>query len=510
MPLMKAEETGRPAKAAGAGARAQAAPPSGGPASPTPISTGSALPLHDNPDLRALIVGGHLQVPVIDGSMRPYINLDNAASTPIALPVKEKVDSFLEWYAAVHRGSGFKSQVASVAYEQARERVAEFVGADLSERVLVFVRNATEAINRCAARIGCTDEDIVLTTLMEHHSNILAWRKHCANVQNVPVDAFGAPILSDLHARLKAGAGRVKLVAISGGSNVTGIIPDIYAIARVVHEAGAQLLVDAAQLAPHRQICMGRVGDLVSIDFVALSAHKMYAPMGTGVLIGPRAAFEGGIPELVGGGTVLFVSEEDEMWDEAPESEEAGSPNVVGAVAMAAATRFLEHGLGWDWLVRHERELTSYALERLNEIPGLIIYGPRDPLLKEDRLGVIAFNLAEVDHQLAAAVLSHEYAIGTRTGGFCAHPYLMRLFGVGPDRSRALQEEVAGGDRRNMPGALRMSFGFYNSKDDVDAIVDALWKIHKGEWKGEYRQNTRSGEYRPTSQATNPLGWFDV
>src|SRR5215211_5597942 len=124
-------------------------------------------------DLSDLIVGGHIRVPVLDGSLRPYINLDNAASTPIARPVKDTVDRFLDWYAAVHRGSGFKSQVSSLAYEQARSRVAEFVGADLSERCLIFVRNATEAINRCANRIPLQEGDVVLTTLMEHHSNIL-------------------------------------------------------------------------------------------------------------------------------------------------------------------------------------------------------------------------------------------------------------------------------------------------------------------------------------------------
>src|SRR5919201_967736 len=183
-------------------------------------------------DMHDLIVGGHTLVPVLDGSLRPYINLDNAASTPIARPVKDTVDRFLEWYAAVHRGSGFKSQLSSLVYEQSREAVAEFVGADLSERTLVFVRNATEAINRCAGRIRLGEGDVVLTTLMEHHSNILAWRKRCSHVESVSVDEFGAPVLSDLQARLKANAGRVKLVANSGGSNVTGVIPDVHAVAR--------------------------------------------------------------------------------------------------------------------------------------------------------------------------------------------------------------------------------------------------------------------------------------
>jgi len=461
-------------------------------------------------DLRDLIVGGRTLVPTLDGTLRPYINLDNAASTPIARPVKEKVDEFMEWYSAVHRGSGFKSQVSTDAYEKAREIVAEFVGADLSERTLIFVRNATEALNRCAARIALDEGDVILTTLMEHHSNLLTWRKRCVHVETISVDEFGAPLLDDLQAHLDAHKGHVKLVAVSGGSNVTGVVPDIHRIARMVHEAGAMFLVDAAQLAPHRPINMRKMGDPECIDFLAMSAHKMYAPLGTGVLIGPYSAFTGGVPELVGGGTVLFVSEEAEIFNEPPDREEAGSPNVVGAVAMAAAARFITGQLGWEWVVRHERELTSYAIERLNAIPGLTIYGPRDPSLSDDRLGVICFNLEGVDHRLISAILSHEYAIGTRTGCFCAHPYLTRLLGVSAERVHELEAELSCGNRQAMPGALRMSFGFYNSREDVDAIISALWDIHNRKWRGEYHQTPKSGEYAPVESKADPAGWFNL
>jgi selenocysteine lyase/cysteine desulfurase len=470
------------------------------------IDTTAAHPLGD---LKDLIVGGHTLVPTIDGSMRPYVNLDSAASTPIAAPIKAKVDEFLEWYAAVHRGSGFKSMVASAAYEEAREIVARFVGADLDEgRVLIFVRNTTEAINRCAGLFRAGEGDVVLTTLMEHHSNLLAWRRKYVQVESIEVDTYGAPVLSDLQDRLRKHEGHVKLVAISGGSNVTGVIPDVHAVARVVHEAGALLLVDAAQLAPHRPIDMGPMGAPDSIDFLAMSAHKMYAPLGCGALIGPRSIFKDHVPDLVGGGTVLFVSEEEEMWKEPPDSEEAGSPNVVGAVAMAAACHFLERGLGWNWIIEHERDLTGHALARLNEIPGLTIYGPRDPSLPEDRLGVISFNLAGHDHRLVAAILSHEHGVGTRTGCFCAHPYIMRLFHLSHDQVHELRNEMACGDRRRMPGAVRISFGFYNTRQDIDAAVDALWEIQRGNWSGTYHQDTRSGEYMPDESGTDPAGWF--
>jgi selenocysteine lyase/cysteine desulfurase len=255
---------------------------------------------------------------------------------------------------------------------------------------------------------------------------------------------------------------------------------------------------------------MGRLGEADSLDFLAMSAHKMYAPMGSGVLIGPAEAFKGDAPELVGGGTVRFVSQENVMWADPPDSEEAGSPNVPGAIAMAAATRFLEDDLGWDWLVQHERDLTSYALEQLNSIPGLVIYGPRDPSLPEDRLGVIALNLANVNHYLAAAVLSHEYAIGTRTGCFCAHPYILRLFHATPQLMDDLRVDLSHDDKTRMLGALRISFGFYNTRDDIDAVVSALRDINDQKWYGEYRQEKRTGEFHPVSDKTSPEGWFTL
>lgn len=450
-------------------------------------------------DLRDWVVGGHSMVPVLGGGTKPYINLDNAASTPMALPVKEKVDAFLEIYAAVHRGSGFKSQLATYAYEQARARVAAFVGADLAEHTVIFVRNTTEAINHCANAVPCAEGDVLLTTLMEHHSNLLAWRKTCVQVESISVDDHGAPILDELEAKLVEFAGRVRLVAVSGGSNVTGVIPDMRRVARLTHAAGAELLVDAAQLAPHRPIVMGRLGEPESIDYLAMSAHKMYAPLGAGVLIGPRKTFEASTPFLVGGGAVLFVSEEEEIFNDLPDREEAGSPNTVGAVAMAAAATFLSETLGWDRVIAHERELTAYALRHLAEVPGVVIYGPHDPSLPEDRLGVLSFTMEGYDHRLVAAILSYEHAIATRTGCFCAHPYLMQLFGVEPGQVCELRDQLKAGDKRRMPGAVRISFGFYSRHEDVDAVVDGLLAIRAGQVRGRYQQEISTGDYFPES-----------
>jgi len=224
----------------------------------------------------------------------------------------------------------------------------------------------------------------------------------------------------------------------------------------------------------------------------------------------PRTTLNGARYYTDGLRAVLFVSEESVMWSEPPDNEEAGSPNVPGAIAMGAATRFLEEDLGWDWLVEHERDLTSYAISRLSEIPGLTIYGPHDPALPDDRLGVIAITLAEVNCHLAAAILSHEYAIGTRVGCFCAHPYLMHLFHVPPALIQELSDEIGHGDRRHIPGALRLSFGFYNTREDIDAAVYALAQINEHKWQGQYEQNIKTGDFSPIAGKTSPEGWFEL
>lgn len=461
-------------------------------------------------DLRELVVGGHVRVPVLDGSLREFINLDSAASTPMATPVKAKVDEFLAWYAAVHRGSGFKSQLSTYAYEEARRVLAGFVGADLSDRTLIFVRNTTEAINRCANSLSFNEGDVLLTTLMEHHSNLLAWRKRPVRIEHIAIDAHGAPLVEDLEARLAANRGKVRLVTISGGSNVTGVVPDLRRIARITHEAGAKLLVDAAQLAPHRPIDMGPVGGAESIDFLAFSGHKMYAPLGTGALIGAYEDLDAEVPDLVGGGGVLFVSEESAVFSALPHRAEAGSPNVVGAVAMAAAANFITRKLTWEWLVEHERMLTSHALRRLGDIPGVSVYGPADPSLPGDRLGVICFNLEGLDYRLIAAVLQHEYAIGTRTGCFCAHPYLIRLFAVPDTQVEAMRERIVQGDRTALPGAVRISFSFFNRMEDVDRLADAIEAIAAGRWSGEYVQDPATGEYVPAGVPVDYAEWFSL
>ena len=436
------------------------------------------------------------RAPWLDGSLAPYINFDNAASTPPLKAVADAVGAFLPWYSSVHRGSGFKSQLSTHAYETARERTLRFVGGRPESHVCIFGKNTTEALNKLARRFPfAPGRDVVLVSQMEHHSNDLPYRA-VAKVIHIAVDDAGNLDEADYDAQLAAYAGRVALVAISGGSNVTGAINPAHRLAEKAHAAGAQFLLDCAQLAPHRAVDMGALEDPGHFDYVALSAHKLYAPFGTGALVGRRDTFERGEPDLRGGGTVEIVTEDSVVWSDPPDRDEAGSPNVVGAVALAAAIRQLE-AIGMEAVAEHEAGLTRYALERLGRLPGLTLLGDPDPGRASQRLGVIPFNVEGVPHFLAAAILGYEFGIGVRNGCFCAHPYILRLLRLTRDERDHVRAEMLAHDRRRMPGLVRASFGLYNTLDEIDALVEALEKIARGDYRGRYTQDQASGDYVP-------------
>jgi len=444
-------------------------------------------------DLRDQIVGLSEQVPLLNGTRRQYINFDNAASTPTLIPIMEKVEEFLKWYSNVHRGTGFKSKLSSWVFEESRDIIARFIKADLTESVVIFCKNTTEAVNKLAHRYLFEPGSIVLTSLMEHHSNELPWRK-VAQVIHIGVTDDGRIDEKDLEEKLQRYKGKVKLVALSGASNVTGYINPIYDYARRAHEVGAKIMIDAAQLAPHRPIDMKPKGHSEHLDFLALSAHKMYAPFGIGVLVGCRKTFEEGDPDNVGGGTVDIVNLENAYWTDLPDKEEAGTPDIVGAVALARAIQIFEE-VGWEEIIRHEAELTAYALRKLSEIPEVILYGDKDPDNAVNRLGVISFNIKNIPHALVAAILSYEWGIGTRNGCFCAHPYVKCILHVNETEAKAMEERILARDRSQLPGTVRISFGFYNTKEEVDILCTALRKIARGEYQPGYLMDKERGEY---------------
>jgi selenocysteine lyase/cysteine desulfurase len=445
---------------------------------------------------RKIVSGLEQEVPLLDGSWRRYVNLDNAATTPPFQCVVDHVNSLLEWYSSVHRGTGFKSLLSSHVYERARRVVGEFLGADPAHYAMVFCANTTDAINRLC-RCQCLEKDqVVLTTVMEHHSNLLPWR-FCGQVDYARISRTdGSLDIEHLESKLREHGGKVKLVTITGASNVTGIIPPIRRIAALVHAHGARLLVDGAQLVPHRPLAMGAPEDPERIDFLVFSGHKMYAPFGSGGLIGPRECFEKATPFPIGGGAVELVTLSEVEWAGVPERQEAGTPNLVGAAALAKAAQTLQE-IGMENVAAHERGLTAEALRRFAAIPGLRVYGDADPSLARDRVGVIPVVLEGVHHSLVATALGYEYGIGVRHGCFCAQPYVGRLLGIDDEAMAAYAGQIRAGDRTNLPGFVRVSVGLYNTFEEIAYLADALGEIAARGPRGRYRFDKASGQYQP-------------
>jgi selenocysteine lyase/cysteine desulfurase len=436
------------------------------------------------------LVGDGLEVPCVDGVARPYVSLDSAASTAALPAVADRVAEFLPWYSSVHRGAGYKSQMATAAYESARDAALAFAGRAGGDDIAIFGRNATEAINQLAYRLGLGPADTIVTTVVEHHANLLPWARTGATRRFVECGTDGTFTVDDVIAALDNGP-RPALLAITAAANVTGWLPDIDAIVTAAHDRDVPVAVDAAQLAAHGPMP-------VEADFVAWSGHKMYAPYGAGVLVGPHGAFVDGEPFLAGGGAVDLVDLDEVIWTDPPEREEAGSPNVIGAVALGAAIAELET-LGWEAIRTHESELADRLRRGLAAIPGVRLLGPS---LDVPTLAVAAFTVAGVDHALVAARLSAEFAVGVRHGCFCAHPYLIRLLGLSEDEVHRYRRDVLAGDRRSIPGAVRASAGISATVADVDRLCEAVAVIAEDSPPPvEYHQDATTGDYWPDGEA---------
>ena len=442
------------------------------------------------------LVGDGSMVPCIDGHDRPYLNLDAAASTSALPVVVRAVEDFLPCYASVHRGAGHKSQQSTRAYEAARAAALGFAGRSPGGGdVAIICRNTTEAINHLAYRLRLAADDVVVTTVVEHHANLLPWGRLCRR-RFVECGSDGTFGVEEVAAAVDAGP-RPRLLAVTGASNVTGWQPPIDDIVRAAHERDVPVLVDAAQLAAHRPLP-------ADADFVAWSGHKMYAPFGAGVLVGPTAAFADGDPFLAGGGAVDLVDLDEVAWTDPPDREEAGSPNVIGAVALHAAIDELGC-IGWDAIIDHDTRLQQRLRAGLVAIPGVNVLGPDTG--GGATLPLVTFAVTGVPHALVAARLSAEHGIGVRHGCFCAHPYLVRLLGLGPDEIARHWDAVRHGDHRDMPGAIRASAGLSTSIDDIDRLVSTVADIASGRpTPVAYHQDPRTGDFHPEGGSTAPAG----
>lgn len=462
-----------------------------------------------------LIVGKETLVPTFNDEEREYVNLDNAATTPALKSVKRKVIDFLEYYSSAGRGTGFKSRISTTAIREARKILSDFVGSSPDFHTLIFTKHATESINKVANRIQFSEGDVILSSWMEHHANLLPWRKleKEKGVNFVKADVNpddGRLNMDDFLDKVDRYKDKLKLVAVSGASNVTGYLPPIKNIARATHRSGGYLLVDAAQLAPHRKIEIGNPTSQDRIDFLAFSGHKMYAPFGTGVLLGPKHLFEKGEPEQQGGGAVDFVAKDFTVWSNPPAKEETGTPNSVGVVAMAAAAHALMKK-DMEEVASHEDELTEYGIKKLTGISDLKLYGPPETS-KNDRLGIFTFNLNGLHHNFVSSVLSYEYGIATRSGCFCAHPYMLELLNIPEKKIYERKKEVLRGITANMVGAVRASLGIYNTKEEIDYLVSAIKELmtDKEKFKDRYSQDPETGQYLPVNNIPEYRSYFSI
>lgn len=439
------------------------------------------------------LVGDDVEVPCIDGVARRYLNLDAAASTSAFPAVASRVHEFLPWCSSVHRGAGYKSRASTDAYEHARGAILRFAGRPADgDDVAIICRNTTEAINHLAYRLRFTSDDVVVTTVVEHHANLLPWAR-VSRRRFVECSVDGTFEVDDVTAALDARP-RPKLLAITGASNVTGWMPPLDDIILAAHERDIPVFLDAAQLAAHRPLPP-------SADFVAWSGHKMYAPFGAGALVGPRSAFIDGDPFLAGGGAVDLVALDEVIWTDPPEREEAGSPNVLGAIALHGAIDEFDR-IGWSQIEHHDVELAHQLRSALAAIPGVHLLGPH---LDTGTLPVAAFTVDGVHHALVAARLSAEYGIGVRHGCFCSHPYLLRLLALSDDEVHAHREAVLAGDRRMMPGAVRASACLSTAPADIDRLVEAVATIATGSPAPvDYQQDEHTGDFWPDSAIS---GW---
>jgi cysteine desulfurase/selenocysteine lyase len=408
------------------------------------------------------------RVPVLGSGERPLVYLDHAASTHAPASVLDGYYEFMSReYANVHRGTHLLSRKATERFEEAYYVIADFIGAELRQGCIAFTTNTTQSID-LASHVMAHRPGKVVTTELEHHSNELTHRGR-GSVLRARVRDDGHLDLDHLESLLRKN--EVKLVAVTGGSNVTGLMPDVSAIARLAHENGALILVDAAQLLAHAAIDVKPFDHPEHIDFLAGAGHKAYAPFGAGFLYGPRALMSEARPYVPGGGTASQVTALSAEYLPAPDRHQGGTPNIAGVVAMSRALLFLDQ-IGMEEVRRHELGLMRTAMDALCNMDGVTVYGPHDP---ETRLGVLSFNVDGASDMMTAAILSEEGALAVRNGRFCAHIYVDRLLGL----------HHPSGERPK--GAVRASFGLYNDESDVHRLVEFVQRVRDKKWVGHYR-----------------------
>ena len=379
---------------------------------------------------------------------RPLVYLDNAATSQKPQAVIDAItEAYTHWNSNIHRGVHHLSQVATKHHEEARQAVANFIGATSSDEI-IFTKGTTDSLNALAFSFGETfiqEGDEIIVSAVEHHSNIVPWQMLCERKKAV---LRHIPLRGDLTLDMEAFKGllneKTKLVSVAHVSNVLGIIHPIEEIIRIAHEQHIPVCIDGAQSVPHMPVNVRKL----DCDFLAFSGHKMYGPTGIGVLYGKREWLEKLTPHEGGGEMINHVRWSGTTYNELPYKFEAGTPNFVGSYALHKAIEYIQT-IGFEAIEAHERELTEYCESQLSVIPGVHIYATGQP-----KAGVISFNVGTI-HPFDVGTLLDQQGVAVRTGHHCAEPLI---------------------DELGVPGTVRVSFGLYNDKADIDAFIAALKK----------------------------------
>ncbi|MFJ2731967.1 aminotransferase class V-fold PLP-dependent enzyme [Streptomyces sp. NPDC087317] len=426
------------------------------------------------------VLGRDVTVPLVTGGEVTYAALDYAASAPALQRVWDDVAAYAPYYGSVHRGAGYLSQLSTDLFENARRTVAEFLDCRAEDQV-VFTRSTTDSLNLLARALPADCQVFVFET--EHHASLLPWRDARVTYLDAPRTPERAVATLERALADRAPHGPA-LVCVTGASNVTGELWPVRELAAAAHAHGARIVLDAAQLAPHHPVS---VRDL-DVDWVAFSGHKLYAPFGSGVLAGRADWLREAEPYLAGGGASRTVARRadgavDVLWHESAARHEAGSPNVIGAYAVASACAALTEA-GFEDLVARERHLIRKVRAGLAEVPEvrvLSLFGDDAP-----RVGVISFVVAGWNSSHFAAALSAEYGIGVRDGLFCAHPLVRTLLGGDPQSQGECGAPEAAPGEKSL-NAIRVSFGAGTPDEHVDRFVAAVRELVREGAKWTYR-----------------------
>jgi len=405
-------------------------------------------------------VGSDLLVPLADGRVTDYANFDHGASAPCLESVRAAVEAALPSYASVHRGNGYASRITTQWYERARAEVHAFVGARADDQV-IFTRQTTDALNLLARAVPADATVIVFES--EHHAALLPWPAERTIRLSAPSSVNQA--VSAVADALRIAPEGPRLVVVTGASNVTGEIFPIAEIAAVAKAHGARVCLDAAQLAPHRVVNI----DELDVDWVALSGHKLYAPYGAGALIGRADWLNAADPYLYGGGATAAVTTDDTVWNQGPSRHEGGSPNVIGAIALAAACAAITKHR--EAIEQHERSLLARLRTGLAQLPGVTTYSIFGA--EADRVGTVCFTVDGINSTLVSAALAAEYGIGVRDGKFCAHPLVGHLLADSPEHGTA----------------VRASLGLATTREHVDRLVNAVRTLATNGLTSKYEES---------------------